>query len=60
MYQQKFNSILLINTYLTMCKIKKSNTSKIVQKYLTHTIDQTLKSDSEKSNISIFSILSLK
>ena len=45
MYQEKMEKILLVNSYLTKCKIQNPNSSisRAAQKYLTRQINQTLK-----------------
>jgi len=50
MYQEKVDKILLVNSYLTQCKIQNPNStiSRAAQKYLTRQINQTL---SEKQKI---------
>lgn len=44
MYQEKVNAILLVNSYLTYCKMQDPNSQKVknAQKYLTQKISQTL------------------
>jgi len=46
MYQEKMNTILLVNSYLTYCKMQDPNSQKVrnVRKYLTKKISQTLES----------------
>lgn len=49
MYKEKVNSILLVNSYLTYCKMKTPHSPnvKVAQKYLTKKIGQTLESKRE-------------
>jgi len=44
MYQEKVDRILVVNSYLTKCKVKNPNSSisRIAQRYLTQQINQTL------------------
>jgi hypothetical protein len=53
MYQEKVNSILLVNSYLTYCKMKNPNSPnvKMAQKYLTVKIGQTLQTSRQKSKV---------
>ena len=50
MYQEKVDRILVVNKYLTNCKIQNPNSpvSKAAQKYLTHQINQTLNGNNQK------------
>ena len=53
MYQGKVDRILVVNSYLTKCKINNPNSSisKVTQKYLTQQINQTLTSNDNIRNI---------
>lgn len=59
MYREKVETILLINNYLTYCKTKKPDgvNAKMVQKYLTQKIDETLKKDKSSISDSLISFL---
>jgi hypothetical protein len=59
MYQEKVDRILVINSYLTKCKINNPNSpvSKAAQKFLTRKINQTL-NDNKPKIYSIFPLLS--
>lgn len=59
MYQEKVDRILVLNKYLTKCKIENPNSSvsKAAQKYLTQQINQTLSGNKQKM-YSIFPLLS--
>lgn len=48
MYRENVNSILLVNSYLTYCKMKNPNSPnvKMAQRYLTTKIGQTLQTTS--------------
>lgn len=50
MYQEKVDKILLVNSYLTQCKIQNPNStiSRAAQKYLTRQINQTLSENKQK------------
>lgn len=64
MYQEKMEKILLVNSYLTKCKIQNPNSSisRAAQKYLTRQINQTLnvKKQSFYSFIPMFSFLFIR
>ena len=64
MYQEKMEKILLVNIYLTKCKIQNPNSSisRAAQKYLTRQINQTLhgKKQSFYSFIPMFSFLFIR
>ena len=64
MYQEKIEKILLVNSYLTKCKIQNPNSSisRAAQKYLTRQINQTLngKKQSFYSFIPMFSFLFIR
>jgi hypothetical protein len=50
MYQEKVKTILIVNSYLTKCKMEnpQSSISRVVQKYLTHQINKTLNDNNRK------------
>lgn len=60
MYQEKVKTILIVNSYLTKCKMEnpQSSISKVVQKYLTHQINKTLNNDNNRNFYNVFPLLS--
>lgn len=60
MYQEKVKTILIVNSYLTKCKMEnpQSSISKVVQKYLTHQINKTLNIDNNRKIYNVFPLLS--
>jgi len=64
MYQEKVDKILLVNSYLTKCKIQNPNSaiSRAAQKYLTRQINQTLNENKQKiySFFPLFSFLFIR
>lgn len=50
MYQEKIDKILLVNNYLTKCKMQNPNSaiSRVAQKYLTMQINQILNENEQK------------
>ena len=60
MYQEKVKTILIVNSYLTKCKMEnpQSSISKVVQKYLTYQINKTLNIDSNRKIYNVFPLLS--
>jgi hypothetical protein len=59
MYQEKVKTILIVNSYLTKCKMEnpQSSISRVVQKYSTHQINKTLNDNNKKAS-NVFPLLS--
>jgi hypothetical protein len=59
MYQEKVDRILVVNSYLTRCKMRNPNSSisRITQKYLTQQINQTLNGNNVQKIYNLFTPL---